>query len=192
MDSARVLRVSKFLSKHLRHQPERIGLALASGGWVEVADLLRACSAHGMSISRDELDEVVRTNDKKRFSFDETGTRIRANQGHTTEVDLDLVPTEPPERLFHGTAERSLDPIFASGLLKLARHHVHLSADVETARKVGARHGRPVVLTVAAGEMHRAGFEFFVSANGVWLVEHVPPRFLHGPFVNAVGARTSE
>jgi putative RNA 2'-phosphotransferase len=175
----RVVRVSKFLSKHLRHQPERIGLVVASGGWVDVAALLRACAKNGIAISRAELDEVVATNDKKRFSFDETGTRIRANQGHTIGVDLELAPSEPPDALFHGTAERSVPAILAAGLLKLSRHHVHLSIDVETARKVGARHGRPVVLTVAARTMRHAGYEFFLSANGVWLVDHVPPEFLH-------------
>jgi len=178
MSPERVVRVSKFLSKHLRHQPERLGLVLASGGWVDVVELLAACAKNGFAITRAELDEVVATNDKKRFAIDETGTRIRANQGHTTEVDLELAASEPPVTLFHGTGERSLPAILASGVLKMARHHVHLSADRETARTVGARHGRPVVLEVAAREMHLAGFEFFLSANGVWLVDHVPPAFL--------------
>ncbi len=178
MSPDRLVRVSKFLSKHLRHRPDRIGLVVGQGGWVEVSELLRACAKNGVAVTRSELDEVVATNDKQRFSFDEDGQRIRANQGHTIDVDLELVPSEPPETLFHGTAERSLPAIFASGLLKLARHHVHLSRDQETARKVGARHGRPVVLRVAARAMRQAGFEFFLSANGVWLVDQVPPEFL--------------
>jgi putative RNA 2'-phosphotransferase len=178
MNPERLVRVSKFLSKHLRHQPERIGIVVATGGWVDVAALLDACAKSGVAISRAELDEVVASNDKQRFSFDQTGRRIRANQGHTIDVDLELEPSEPPEILFHGTGERSVPAIRTSGLLKLSRHHVHLSVDVETARKVGARHGRPVVLTVFARAMRTAGFEFFLSANGVWLVDHVPPGFL--------------
>jgi putative RNA 2'-phosphotransferase len=121
---------------------------------------------------------VVERNDKRRFSFDETGTRIRANQGHSVDIDLELEPTPPPEVLFHGTGEWSVDSIMAGGLGRMNRHHVHLSRDAETARRVGARHGRPVVFEIAAGRMARDGHTFFVSANGVWLVDEVPPQYL--------------
>jgi putative RNA 2'-phosphotransferase len=178
MDDKRRTQVSKYLSKHLRHEPERLGLTLGPGGWVAVDALLRASADHGFAITSDELREVVESSDKQRFAFDAAGTMIRANQGHSVDVDLQLVPTAPPEALFHGTGEGSVESILASGLERQARHHVHLSPDAETARRVGMRHGRPVVLTVAAGDMARAGHEFFVSANGVWLVDAVPPEYL--------------
>jgi putative RNA 2'-phosphotransferase len=178
MDNTRQVKISKYLSKHLRHEPERLGLTLASGGWVPVADLLAACARNRFPVTRDELEEVVAKNDKQRFSFDPTGTLIRANQGHSTEVDLQLEPVTPPALLYHGTAERDVEVIRRDGLCKMARHHVHLSGDVETARKVGARHGKPVIFAVDAGGMNHAGYTFYRSANGVWLVESVPPHYL--------------
>ena len=173
MDPKRLVKTSKYLSRHLRHQPERIGLTLEPGGWVRVEDLLRAAS-----ITREELEEVVARNDKQRFAFDETGTRIRANQGHSVEVELGLEPAAPPPVLFHGTAERNLDAILREGLERRGRHHVHLSRDAETATRVGARHGRPVVLEVDAAAMAADGHDFFVTANGVWLTDAVPARYL--------------
>lgn len=173
-----MVKVSKYLSKHLRHQPERLGLRIASGGWVSVDELLAACARHNFPLTRAELEEVVARNDKQRFSFDETRRLIRANQGHSVEVDLELKPKEPPSLLYHGTGERSVESILMNGLRRMSRHHVHLSKDIETARRVGARHGRPVVLTVDASAMRAAGFEFYLSANGVWLVEAVPPEYL--------------
>ncbi|HEX8203911.1 MAG TPA: RNA 2'-phosphotransferase, partial [Isosphaeraceae bacterium] len=178
MDDARLVRISKFLSKHLRHEPERLGLALEPGGWVPVADLLASCARRGVPITRAELDAVVDRNDKRRFSFDPTGARIRANQGHSVAVDLQLEPVEPPGVLYHGTGHRAAEAIARQGLRKMGRHHVHLSGDVETARKVGARHGRPVVFAVDAAAMRRAGHTFYRSANGVWLVDDVPAVFL--------------
>lgn len=178
MDEARLVRISKFLSKHLRHEPEGLGLELAPGGWVAVQDLLAGCARKGMRLTRAELEEVVANNSKQRFSFDETGERIRANQGHSVEVDLQLQPVAPPERLYHGTGHRSADAIEASGLKKMARHHVHLSPDVETATVVGRRHGRPVLFEVDAAAMHRDGHPFYRSENGVWLTDEVPPRYL--------------
>ncbi|MEU3916500.1 RNA 2'-phosphotransferase [Streptomyces sp. NPDC029004] len=178
-DERRTVKVSKYLSKHLRHQPERIGITLDENGWVAVEELMRAAAAHGFRFTRAELDHVVAVNDKKRFTID--GTRIRANQGHTVEVDLDLPTAEPPAYLYHGTVARSLDAIRAEGLRPMKRHHVHLSPDRETATRVGARRGRPVVLSVDAGAMHRAGHRFRVSANGVWLADAVPPEFLRFP-----------
>jgi putative RNA 2'-phosphotransferase len=174
----RLVRVSKYLSLHLRHQPERLGLTLAEGGWVPVADLLAACARDGFPVTRAELDEVVRTSDKQRFALDPTGTLIRANQGHSVAVDLQLEPAEPPALLYHGTGAASVAPILATGLDKRARHHVHLSADVATATRVGARHGEPVVLVVDAAAMRRDGHAFYRSTNGVWLTERVPPAYL--------------
>ncbi|MBW4441098.1 MAG: RNA 2'-phosphotransferase [Plectolyngbya sp. WJT66-NPBG17] len=178
MEQFRLVRISKYLSKHLRHAPERIELTLAIGGWVNVDDLLSACAAHQFPITRAELEEVVATSDKQRFSFDETKTRIRANQGHSVDVDLELQPQIPPDVLYHGTSEQSVPAILQSGLHMMSRHHVHLSKDVETARKVGMRHGRPVILAIAATAVQQAGFTFYCSDNGVWLVDQVPPQYL--------------
>lgn len=176
MDERRTVKVSKYLSKHLRHQPERIGLTLDEGGWVEIDTLIAAAAAHGFRFSRTELDHVVAANDKKRFAVE--GTRIRASQGHSIEVDLGLPPATPPQYLYHGTVARNLESIRAAGLRPMNRHDVHLSADRETATRVGARRGRPVVLTVDAAAMHRAGHVFHVSANGVWLTPAVPSEYL--------------
>ncbi|MGV9424079.1 RNA 2'-phosphotransferase [Streptomyces sp. NPDC003656] len=176
MDDRRTVKLSKYLSKHLRHQPERIGLTLDAGGWVEIDALMTAAAAHGFPFTRAELDHVVAVNDKKRYAVE--GTRIRASQGHTVRVDLGLAPATPPPYLYHGTVARSLDAIRAEGLRPMSRHDVHLSADRETATRVGSRRGRPVVLAVDAAAMHRDGRVFRVSANGVWLTESVPARYL--------------
>ena len=178
MDQRHLVKVSKYLSKHLRHQPERLGLALEPGGWVAVDDLLRACAEHNFVLTRAELEEVVERNDKRRFAFDATGTRIRASQGHSVEVDLGLAPAAPPAVLFHGTSDRSVESILRDGLSRRGRHHVHLSPDVATATRVGARHGRPVVLEVAAARMAADGHEFYLTANGVWLTLAVPAAYL--------------
>lgn len=178
MDAKRLVKTSKYLSRHLRHQPERLGLTLEPGGWVRVDELLRACAQHSFPLTEAELREVVAGNDKRRFSFDEAGTRIRANQGHSVEIDLGLEPAAPPPLLFHGTGRPSLDAILREGLERRGRHHVHLCEDVETATRVGARHGKPVVLEVDAAAMAADGHEFFLTDNGVWLTGAVPPRFL--------------
>ena len=178
MEKTRQVKISKYLSKHLRHTPDRLGLTLAPGGWVSVDELLSACAAHQFPLTRAELEVVVAGSDKQRFSFDETKTCIRANQGHSVEIDLQLEPQTPPDILYHGTGEQSVPAILEAGLMKMSRHHVHLSQDRETARKVGSRHGRPVILAIAAEAMHQAGFSFYCSENGVWLVEEVPPQYL--------------
>jgi putative RNA 2'-phosphotransferase len=178
MAQPNLVKISKFLSKHLRHTPERLGLTLAPGGWVAVEELLAACAAHQFPITLLELEQVVASNDKQRFAFDQTCTKIRANQGHSVEIDLQLEPQTPPDLLYHGTGEKSVVAILQSGLQKMSRHHVHLSKDIETARKVGMRHGRPAILIVDAAAMHQAGTPFYCSENGVWLVEHVPPEYL--------------
>ncbi|WP_030168649.1 RNA 2'-phosphotransferase [Streptomyces sp. NRRL S-813] len=179
MDERRTVKVSKYLSKHLRHQPGRIGLTLDESGWVGIDTLIAAAAAHGFPFTREELDQVVATNDKQRFAIE--GDRIRASQGHSIDVDLGLPPATPPASLYHGTVARNLETIRAEGLRPMNRHDVHLSPDRETATRVGARRGRPVVLAVDASAMHRDGHVFHVSANGVWLTKAVPPRYLRFP-----------
>ena len=178
MNQSRAIKISKFLSYHLRHRPDKIGLELAPGGWLSVDELLAASKKHSFEIERDELDEVVASSDKKRFSFNSTGTLIRANQGHSLEVDLQLEEAIPPKVLYHGTGQGAVESIRQMGLSKMSRHHVHLSVDMVTAKKVGQRHGRPVVFAVNAAAMHGAGYKFYCSNNGVWLVDHVPSEYL--------------
>ena len=169
MNNTETVRISKRLSLYLRHAPERAGLTLDPAGWAEVAEVLNA-----LGVTRADLDHVVATNNKKRFAYDETGTRIRASQGHTIAVDLDLAPATPPAVLYHGTVAKFLPAIAREGLRPMARNHVHLSATRETAVTVGARRGRPVVLRVNTA----TGHPFWRSANDVWLTDHVPPEFL--------------
>lgn len=173
-----LVRTSKFLSQHLRHRPEAIGIALAPGGWVGVTDLLAACASHGHPLSREELDQVVREDSKTRFGYDETGERIRANQGHSTPVEMNFDPVTPPALLYHGTATRFLPDILAGGLKPMSRHHVHLSGDLDTAAHVGRRHGKLALLEVQARAMSQAGYTFYRSANGVWLTDEVPTTYL--------------
>jgi putative RNA 2'-phosphotransferase len=174
MNEKETIRLSKRLALHLRHDPAALGLTLAPGGWVEVDTLLRA-----LKITREQLDEVVETNNKRRFAFDETGTRIRASQGHSVSVDLGLPDAVPPDVLYHGTVPKFLDAILREGLRPMKRHAVHLSATVDTARIVAARRGKPVILRVDAAGMAAAGHRFQVSANGVWLTATVPPEHLY-------------
>ena len=178
MDEKQRTKISRFLSLVLRHKPEEIGLTLEENGWIAVDKLIKACAGYGKNFTLAQLREVVETNDKKRFSFDESGAKIRANQGHSVEVEIEFEERVPPAALYHGTAERNLGVIFAEGLKKMSRHHVHLSPDTETARKVGARYGKPVILEIDSARMLAAGFKFYVSANGVWLAGAVPPEFL--------------
>jgi putative RNA 2'-phosphotransferase len=173
--------MSKFLSLVLRHQPETIGITLDSAGWIAVEDLLAALATHGRALSRTDLDEIVRTSDKQRFALSPDGQRIRANQGHSLEVELEHAPGVPPEFLYHGTAAQFLPAIRELGLCKMQRHHVHLSAETETTLQVGARRGRPILLIIRAGEMHRAGHAFFLTPNHVWLTDQVPPEFIEFP-----------
>lgn len=167
------VRTSKLLSRYLRHTPERIGLSLDEAGWADVDDVLAA-----LRITREQLVEVVATNDKQRFAISDDGRRIRANQGHSILVELDLPRRTPPAVLYHGTVAKFLDEIMRDGLRPMNRHHVHLSASIETAEKVGARRGHPVILVVDAGAMDAEGTPFWLSANGVWLTAHVPPHQL--------------
>ena len=181
MTEKETIRASKFLSLILRHEPERVGLKLGEAGWVTVEELLHAVNRQGVVLTPDGLRHIVATSDKKRFALSEDGTRIRANQGHSVEVDLQYAPQTPPEILYHGTATRFLDGIRQGGLQKMERHDVHLSAETKVTLQVGGRHGRPALLVIRAGDMHRLGFVFRCSANGVWLVEQVPPQFIEFP-----------
>lgn len=169
---------SKFLSLILRHRPEVIGIQLDKNGWVEIEVLLNALEACNKKITRQELDYIVANNDKKRYIISEDGKSIRANQGHSIEVDLDLKPMLPPDILYHGTAENSLASILKEGIQKRSRQHVHLSADIETARKVGSRHGKVVILKVDTVRMREASIDFFISANEVWLTDFVAPEYV--------------
>jgi putative RNA 2'-phosphotransferase len=173
-----ITRLSKFLSYVLRHAPEEISLALDEGGWVATDELIAKARAHGQDLTSDILREIVATNDKKRFILSPDGMRIRAAQGHSVAVDLELAPVDPPAVLYHGTAASVLDSILAEGLKPQTRRHVHLSADPETARKVGMRHGKPVILLVAADRMRNDGLLFYRADNGVWLTGPVAPLYL--------------
>lgn len=170
--------ISKLLSLALRHQPDALGITLDQEGWASVAEVLQKMQQKGMAVDLPRLQEVVDTNDKKRFSFSADGSRIRANQGHSLPVELGLQPVAPPPLLYHGTAIQNLDSIFTEGLQRRTRQHVHLSEDSETAHKVGSRHGKAVVLLVQSGKMHAAGNLFYYSANGVWLTEAVPATYI--------------
>lgn len=150
-------------------------------GWLDVDQMLAGMQAIGHDVDRKLLEEIVRDNDKQRFTFNEDKTRIRANQGHSVDVDVELEQKKPPAILYHGTVEKLLDLIRDSGLKKMSRQHVHLSADVATATNVGSRRGKPVILQVDAAKMSEGGFVFFLSANGVWLTDHVPPAYLQMP-----------
>jgi len=173
-----LVHTSKFLSLVLRHKPEAAGVVLDCAGWCTVTNLLKGCARYGHALSRADLEKVVAENDKKRFEFSKDGQRIRASQGHSVEVDLKYDPTVPPDILYHGTATRFLDSIKSKGLVKGSRQHVHLSMSTSTAWKVGERHGKPVVIPVDAGEMHKAGIQFYLTPNSVWLVDAVPPQYL--------------
>ena len=172
---------SKFLSLILRHDPSKVGITLDAAGWTEVEALLAACAAHGHPLTRSQLTELVASSDKQRFALSADGSKIRANQGHSVGVELGLPTATPPARLYHGTVSDALSGIRAEGLLKRARHHVHLSSDLSTATKVGSRRGSPILLTVRADEMAAAGHLFYRSENGVWLTDQVPPQFIDFP-----------
>ena len=170
-------RISKYISLILRHKPEIIGIKLDAHGWADVDALLAGISKN-YTIDCEILEEIVRSDSKQRYSFNEDRTMIRANQGHSVQVNVELSVSEPPETLYHGTAERFVASIEAKGLLSGNRLYVHLSPDVETAEKVGLRHGKPVIYLVNSGQMQRDGYTFYLSANGVWLTKTVPAQYL--------------
>jgi putative RNA 2'-phosphotransferase len=170
--------LSKFFSFVLRHKPDAIGLTLDTQGWAHIDELIERGNASGTQFNRDDVQQVVETSDKKRFSISTDGQRIRAAQGHSVTVELGLLPREPPSVLYHGTATRFVDSILSEGLRPQDRQHVHLSIDEATAQRVGQRHGKPVVFKVEALHMHAKGFKFFLADNGIWLTDQVPPEFL--------------
>ncbi len=169
--------LSKFISLILRHKPEVIGISLDKHGWAKVDELIAGISKR-TEFNMDMLEEIVRTDDKQRFSFNEDKTLIRANQGHSIPVDVELTEATPPELLWHGTGEKYTASIDTQGLLPMSRLYVHLSKDEQTAVKVGERHGRPVLYRVKSGEMARDGYKFYLSKNGVWLTKEVPVKYL--------------
>ncbi|MBV7332348.1 RNA 2'-phosphotransferase [Chloroflexi bacterium TSY] len=181
-----LIRLSKFMSLVLRHKPEQIGLTLDHAGWASVSELIARATQAGIHLTPQLIDEVVSQNDKQRFALSPDRQRIRANQGHSIQVELGLTPVAPPELLYHGTATRFLDSILQQGLKSGKRHHVHLSAHVETAIKVGKRHGKPTVLNIASGAMHSQGYTFYQSENGVWLTNFVPTVFISIVQVSAI------
>ena len=172
------IRLSRFLSLVLRHHPETAGITLDEHGWADVEQLLAGVRRTGREIDQERLERIVRENEKQRYRFNEDHTKIRANQGHSIPVNLELEPVPPPDRLYHGTVEKFLSSILEQGLCRMSRQYVHLSPDVETAVRVGRRRGAPVVLVIDAAAMARDGVLFYRSENGVWMCEHVPPRYL--------------
>lgn len=178
MNDKNIRHKSKFLSLILRHQPEKIGLELDKNGWADIDDLIAKSIQHKVYFDLEILDEVVRTNNKKRFTFNEDKTRIRANQGHSIDIDIQLKPLRPPAILYHGTARRNLDSILASGIDKRSRQHVHLSHELGTAHNVGSRHGKPIILHIDAQRMHADGCLFYFSKNEVWLTDFIDPKYI--------------
>ena len=170
--------ISKFLSLVLRHQPEKIGIQLDQNGWTGVDELIEKANENGIQFDRETLNHIVATNTKKRFAFNETLDKIRASQGHSIEIELGYTNQKPPEILYHGTGEKPVQSIVDTGLEKRSRQHVHLSSDIETAIKVGQRHGKPFVFKVLAEQMYNDNFQFFISDNGVWLTDNVPTKYL--------------
>lgn len=171
-------KLSKFLSYVLRHDPGSIGITLDTNGWADTSLLLEKISKAGTPLNMELLDYIVANNSKKRFAFNDSKDKIRASQGHSVDIELGYEPLEPPQVLYHGTADQNVESILAEGIKKHSRHHVHLSQDKDTAINVGGRHGKPAVLEVMALQMHNDGYAFFLSENGVWLTEHVPGNYL--------------
>ncbi|MDQ3974101.1 MAG: RNA 2'-phosphotransferase [Actinomycetota bacterium] len=180
MDARRRVKLSKTLARYLRHRPDAVGIALDAGGWADVDALLDALARRGVRISRAELRQVVAEGDKPRFELSGDATRVRARYGHSVAVDLRHAAADPPSVLYHGTAAAAVDAILARGLAPMGRRHVHLSEDIATARRVGARHGRPAVLAVDAAAMVAGGATFLRAADGVWLTDAVSPDRLLG------------
>jgi putative RNA 2'-phosphotransferase len=178
MQSNSDMELGRFISLILRHKPETIGIKIDENGWAYVDELLKGINKSGKKINRDILDRIVEENNKKRYSYNEDKTKIRANQGHSVKVDVELKEVEPLEKLYHGTAARFLDSIRKDGLIKQGRLHVHLSGDEKTAFSVGKRHGKPEVLIINAQAMFEDGYKFYLSENGVWLVESVPVKYI--------------
>ncbi|MFK7949072.1 MAG: RNA 2'-phosphotransferase [Saprospiraceae bacterium] len=174
MNDKTTKKISKFLSYVLRHNPDKLDLTLDEQGWTSVEELLGKLN----NVSMEQLEYVVANNNKKRFAFNNDKTQIRANQGHSIKIDLAYEAIKPPKFLYHGTATKNINSIQKSGIIKGSRHHVHLSADIDTATNVGQRHGKPVILIVKSIAMYERGYEFFLSENGVWLTDFIPTEFI--------------
>ncbi len=170
--------ISKYIALILRHKPEAIGITLDEHGWADVNELIEGISKTHHAFNMEMLEEIVAADNKQRYSFNESHTLIRANQGHSIPVDVELEEVMPPEILYHGTGAKYVESIDKEGLIPKSRLYVHLSGDKETAIKVGQRHGKPVVYTVKSGEMNKDGFVFYRSVNGVWLTKNVPLKYL--------------
>lgn len=177
MNKKKEIHLSKFLSLILRHKPETIKIAPDSYGWVKVSELIEKSSIHGVEISLDELYYIVSNCNKKRYDLNEDNSKIRANQGHSIPVNLELEPKEPPKILYHGTAQKNIDSILKKGIDKRKRNHVHLSSDIETAKKVGARHGEVIILKINSYQMYNDGISFYLSKNQVWLTDFVDKQY---------------
>jgi len=171
--------LSKFLSLLLRHQPDKLNLTMDENGWASVNELLTNLNQSGRKVNFAQLQAVVDTNNKQRFKLDVEHNRIRANQGHSLLVDVQLLEALPPNKLYHGTAAIFLDDIRKKGLLTMNRQHVHLSSDIETARQVGSRHGQPIILEIDCVAMVNSKYKFYCSENGVWLTGNVPVDFIN-------------
>lgn len=178
MNDKQIKTTGKFLSLILRHSPQTIGLQLDENGWADIDEFIIKSARHHQYFTKTELEEIVTQNDKQRFAFNVTHTKIRANQGHSIEVELNLAEQQPPEYLYHGTIEKFIGSIEREGLQKMSRQHVHLSADRNTAVKVGSRRGKPVILKIRSGEMHKDVLVFYLSENGVWLTDNVPVKYI--------------
>lgn len=174
----RDVRISRFMSLLLRHKPFEYGLDMDEFGYVNVDDLIRVINREGFGITSRDVERIVAEDEKQRYSFSEDRTKIRANQGHSIHVNLQLQPTEPPEVLYHGTAVRFRDSIMREGIKKQGRQYVHLSSDAETAAKVGRRHGKLFIFVVESRQMYKDGYKFYLSQNNVWLTDYVPPKYL--------------
>lgn len=170
--------ISKFLSLVLRHQPETISIQLDQNGWTDVNELIEKATNYGVKFDKDILKHIVATNSKKRFAFNDTLDKIRASQGHSVDIELGYSNQKPPTILFHGTADKFVQSILDTELEKRNRQHVHLSSDLETALKVGQRHGKPFIFKVLAEQMYNDNFQFYISENGVWLTDNVPTKYL--------------
>lgn len=181
MNPKQVKSISKFLSLVLRHKPETINISMDTQGWVSTDELIEKMNAKGKTLNLEMLEYIVENNNKKRFTFNENKSRIKANQGHSLTIDHGFKAVEPPEFLYHGTAIRFIESIQKTGLDKRNRHHVHLTSDLATAKSVGGRYGKPVILSIKAKVMHAQGFEFYCTENQVWLTEAIPVQFIEFP-----------
>ena len=178
MTDKQIIKISKFMSLVLRHNPQKIGITLDKKGWADTELLIKGMCRNGHRVTLEDLKDVVANNDKQRFKFSDDYKKIRANQGHSIVVDIEMSEVKPPDILYHGTATRFLASIKNEGLTARSRLHVHLSSDRETAINVGSRHGKPAILTINAAKMHEDGFIFYLSENSVWLVNAVPPKYI--------------